>query len=856
MGNEDEDNVNNEHYDYYYFNSYYNNDGYNFDGYVAQSRNPDYRLVVFTVSYILICIVVGLSIRPTKRRKIGQNGRKSGASTRPSSSKDKKKAKTNANSTNFVSFDSHGFIKNDGMDDSILLADTYSTDKVGNQPYIDQASNVHSAPYEQPYHQPSAPAHNSNNEEVYYEAFDDYLQQYSNTNPDPNPNHISPKGHSSLVQSTGRSRTGKLQMMKQMHVSINTIPEEDENDIRLEQKRSSHEDSNEWHEEIEEQLKEINFLDSDSGLSGLDDSDDDVSAKSAVSADVWVNDPDPNKRKKQKEGKIDLIKRDFGQKPASEKESTFTLCSEMQKILSLALPWSFSSSTSYISSIIAIASISHNMGLAEMLCYSYVWLIIDTSHVISTALYGSTYKHVSNAVSLDTSDGYSQAGKYIRIGVFYNVLISVPTSIALVRYMPMLLSMFGYSQYVTALASDYTLVAVVTNFISTSSGFVSMIPDQEGHADFDAMWNLVDSAFDIILMLVLVPHIKPSLVELGIIQLVHGLLSTVLYYAVTIGWKKWYAKYHAGLFSSLTLDIGDQESVGTLVTTTLPMAIDAITDQAEWFILTFIATRIGPAESATWILSSYIWGIVTVLPNCVSSAAEYSVARILSLGNSAFASRLCSFSLVLAASGSIACAIILYFSKGFIVTSMTLDQTLQSMLMEVIPYLVFCQPLISIVTTISYLNRALGMYQKSTAVDFFVTCLVTVPSAIVVCILLKFNVEGLVCASFIGYGSMAILTLVLYRNADMNQAVEKNMKMSGNYSPTTDNIDSQSLDNATSASSTFSRKVPSAVRRPKAAAIPMALSSAYEHSKMRPTSAENNNSAAIPIGAELGIVVL
>ena len=58
------------------------------------------------------------------------------------------------------------------------------------------------------------------------------------------------------------------------------------------------------------------------------------------------------------------------------------------------LRWTLSSFISYASSIITIGIISHLLGVAEMLCYSYVWFILYAANILSTALYNSVYKHV------------------------------------------------------------------------------------------------------------------------------------------------------------------------------------------------------------------------------------------------------------------------------------------------------------------------------------------------------------------------------------------------------------------------------------------------------------------------------
>ena len=199
----------------------------------------------------------------------------------------------------------------------------------------------------------------------------------------------------------------------------------------------------------------------------------------------------------------------------------------------------------------------------------------------------------------------------------------------------------------------------------------------------------------------------------------------------------------------------------------------------QWFVLTYFAARIGPAESATWILSSYIWGIITVLPDCISSASEMRISHLLSNGYIPIAQRLANLSMILTFTTATVGVIILYFAKNAIVRAMSNDETLSSMLLELVPYFALCQPFISVTTTSSYLNRALGMYKRSTKVELLLTCLVTIPAAYLSTVYYGFNIEGLIAASFIGYATLGIFTLAILMNADWNKAEHKNKIMGG-----------------------------------------------------------------------------
>ena len=133
--------------------------------------------------------------------------------------------------------------------------------------------------------------------------------------------------------------------------------------------------------------------------------------------------------------------------------------------------WSFSSLIDYASSVVTIAIISHYIGVAEMITYSYVWFLLDAAHIISGALGTSLYKHVNNSAATETTAGYFNGGRYIRICIIINAIFSTVISVIMILYMDVFLGMFGYGQQVTGTANSYTALAVIHNFIIISSRY-------------------------------------------------------------------------------------------------------------------------------------------------------------------------------------------------------------------------------------------------------------------------------------------------------------------------------------------------------------------------------------------------
>lgn len=122
---------------------------------------------------------------------------------------------------------------------------------------------------------------------------------------------------------------------------------------------------------------------------------------------------------------------------------------------------------------------------------------------------------------------------------------------------------------------------------------------------------------------------------------------------------------------------------------------------------------------------------------------------------------------------------ILFAVRNPLIRVITNDDDISEMLIGVMPYLLLCQPLISLTTTGANLNRALAMYQRSTKIELLITCLITLPAAWVSTFIYGWDISGLTAASFVGYATMGAVILAIYNNADWEKAVRKNRKMAG-----------------------------------------------------------------------------
>jgi len=190
--------------------------------------------------------------------------------------------------------------------------------------------------------------------------------------------------------------------------------------------------------------------------------------------------------------------------------------------------------------------------------------------------------------------------------------------------------------------------------------------------------------------------------------------------------------------------------------------------------------------------------IAGVVPSCVGSAAEYRVAYQLSKGNIEVAKQMSNRSMVITGITSLVGTAIMFAARHPLISVITSDYDLSKMLIGVMPYLLLCQPLISLTETGAYLNRALAMYQRSTKIELLITCLITLPAAWVSTFIYGWDISGLTAASFVGYATTGAVILAIYNNADWDKAVRKNRKMAGT-------VESSKLDTSIDTHDTQSR---------------------------------------------------
>lgn len=449
----------------------------------------------------------------------------------------------------------------------------------------------------------------------------------------------------------------------------------------------------------------------------------------------------------------------------------FSVRKETRKILNLAVPWSFTSLVSEGSSLMVIIAISHILGVAEMIAYTYVWYIISILFVANRALYNSIFHHINISVALETEDGNMLTGKYIKLSLLLNLILAIPSSVAAVFLVDPILTKIGYGDRIVHSCQVYAALASVSNILETSLSSISCILDITGHARFNAVFDFWETVITVLTAIFIMPLFNPSLISLGLVFLAQDLVMIALFLFITMYWKGWFESYKKGFFSRLYLN---DAALVSVLKYAMPFIWSEIIGEFEWTILAYFATYQGEAEAATWILLYYIWSLTTIIPENYGSAASVRAVHHITQGNVPAAKSIILRTFKIVVAMNIILVSVLFCFRRPLCSLLSPNETLIQMLVEIVPYICLCEPFLAIGTVASSLNEGIGLYEKSVSVYFWVTVLVTLPSAWIFTYYFNYNIEGLASSLCIGSVVYGVINVDIFMNKKIKVKQETN----------------------------------------------------------------------------------
>jgi multidrug resistance protein, MATE family len=458
---------------------------------------------------------------------------------------------------------------------------------------------------------------------------------------------------------------------------------------------------------------------------------------------------------------------------------------ETKKIVHLAVPYTVTALTSSVFANICLILISRRIGTKPVAAYALVQVLAGlTDGILQGPIYACTTL-CSQAVGAGNN---VLAGSFIQLSMIFYVLLNLPVVLFWWYYMYEIILHLEWGDDTTALlAQDFIRVYIWSYVLGGLSNALWQLLEITNHQVMGTMISMAWGATNVIVIAILTAIPSVSLVHVAYAYNVTALLfiGITLYLAQRYDWLK---PFNQGLFG--TVSIRNPSAVSQMLQQAVPLSFGSLLSNAEWAVLTFFASHLGPAEVAAWALLGSIWDIFYAVTGGIGDAAEIRLAYLLGDNNPRGAKVSAYKSLFL---GMVLASLIsiLYFSlQGQIPAWFTSDTTLQHMLAELVPFVGVANLTMTFGMQCWSLIGAQGKYKLATWIKFVSSWGVAMPLAALYVYVFRLDLQGLTSAVCIGYLSTGSALSYLLLSTDWPE-VAKKIHAQNAASPDDDDKDQQ-----------------------------------------------------------------
>lgn len=301
-----------------------------------------------------------------------------------------------------------------------------------------------------------------------------------------------------------------------------------------------------------------------------------------------------------------------------------------------------------------------------------------------------------------------------------------------------------------ALASQQCVRVYIFSYIFGGiSSSVWQLLEVTGHAAMGTIVSILWGASNVVIIGFLVRRKEDT--TLADVALVYN--GTSIFYigfTILLAWfKGWLQPFWNGLVG--TVSFRNWSTVLQMLKQAVPLAAGSFLSNAEWAVLTLLASSLGPAEVAAWALLGSIWDVFYSVTGGIGDAAEIRVAYHLGNGSGPGAKLSAYKSLFLGM--VVACAVSFFYfcMQNHIPGWFTADETLQRMLQELVPFVGVANLTMTFGMQCWSLIGAQGNYKFATWVSFLSSWGLCMPLASVFVYVLRIDLQGLTSAVVLGY---------------------------------------------------------------------------------------------------------
>lgn len=441
---------------------------------------------------------------------------------------------------------------------------------------------------------------------------------------------------------------------------------------------------------------------------------------------------------------------------------------ETRKILRLAVPYSVSAVFSSTFSNACLILISQNIGVKSVAAYALVQVLAGlTDGILQGPIYACTTV-CSQAIGAGNN---VLAGNYIQLSLIMYGLLYVPVIWFWWYYMYEVILYLQWGDDVTAgLAQDFIRVNIFSYILGGISTSVWQLLEITNHAVAGTVVSIVWGMTNAIAVGILCVMPNPSLVAVA-----HIYNGTALFYiGLTLAmaqYNGWLKPFWSGLIG--TFAARNASTVRLLLKQAIPLAMGSLLSNAEWAVLAFFASHLGPAEVAAWALLGSLWEVFYSSTAGIGDAAEIRLAYHLGNNDPKEAQRCAYKSLSLGMLVATVISIAYFSLQRNVPAWFTTDSTIQAMLRELVPFVGVANLTMTFGMQCWSLVGAQGKYKMATWINFISSWGVVMPMAAIFVFVVGFDLQGLTAAACVGYLSTGSALSYVLLSTDWNKVAKK-----------------------------------------------------------------------------------
>jgi Na+-driven multidrug efflux pump len=451
---------------------------------------------------------------------------------------------------------------------------------------------------------------------------------------------------------------------------------------------------------------------------------------------------------------------------------------ESKKILKLAIPHSVGAVAKSSFANLCLILISQKIGTKPVAAYALVQVLAGlTDGVLQGPIYACTAT-CSQAVGAGNT---ILAGKFIQLSLLMYGICYVPVIYFWYQYMYEIILWLEWGDEITALlAQDFIRVYVWAYLLGGISLSLWQLLEITNHAIFGTMIMIFWGLSNVFAIAVLTTVIYPNGNGATLVHVAYIYNGTSLIFIIgTImiaHCKGWLAPFLPGLIGQASFT--DPQAVSSLLKQAVPLALGSLLSNAEWAVLTFFASHLGPAEVAAWALLGSLWEVFYASTAGIGDAAEIRLAYHLGHDDPVEAQRCAYKALSLGMLVATVISVLYFCLQSRIPAWFTPDATLQAMLEELVPFVGVANLTMTFGMQCWSLIGAQGKYKLATWISFISSWGVVMPLAALFVFGLRLDLQGLTAASCVGYLSTGSALSYVLLSTDWPKVARKIHKQS------------------------------------------------------------------------------